>query len=114
MKHIRWIVILLVMLIVIALTVQNYESLAAPVRFKTDLLLFKYESATVPLSLVVVVAFVVGVVASGLYGIMERFRLRRQLKAVVKDLREKEKELNSLRNLPVTTEVMGASQGTAT
>jgi len=52
----------------------------------------------------------VGVICTWLYGISERLGFRRQVKTLMKDVRDKEKELNSLRNLPVTTEDMSADQ----
>ena len=56
----------------------------------------------------ILLAFFVGLLAASLVGINERWRLRRQVKAQVKKTDDLRKELNSLRNLPVTGEPMVA------
>lgn len=104
MKHLRWIVILILGLVAVILAVQNYESLAAPISFRADLGVWTYQSRGMPVSLVAVITFLVGLLASGLYGIVERFRLVRQIKGLQKALRDRDQELNSLRNLPVTVD----------
>jgi hypothetical protein len=40
----------------------------------------------------------------------ERFRLKRKIKTLTKEANEKDKELNSLRNLPVTTDDVGGEK----
>jgi len=107
MKNVKVILVILFLLLVVILAVQNYDALATPVTFKVNLGFFNYETSQTPLSLIAIITFLIGVLASGLYGITERLRLKRQIKSLMKDVREKDKELNSLRNLPVTTE--GAS-----
>jgi len=107
MRQLRWIIILLVVLLVVILAVQNYESLATPVKFRANFIFFNYESSGMPLSFVAVVTFLIGVVAAGFYGMVERFRLKREIRGLTREIREKEKELNSLRNLPVTTDDVG-------
>ncbi|NQU12567.1 MAG: LapA family protein [Desulfobacteraceae bacterium] len=107
MKNVKVILVILFLLLVVILAVQNYDALATPVTFKVNLGFFNYETSQMPLSLIAIITFLIGVLASGLYGITERLRLKRQIKSLMRDVREKDKELNSLRNLPVTTE--GAS-----
>ncbi len=108
MKYVRWIIVVLVLLVVVILAVQNYEALATLVMFKAHLIFINYDSSGVPLSLLSIVTFLIGVIATGVYGIAERFRLKKHIKILTRESREKDKELNSLRNLPVTAE--GISQ----
>jgi len=110
MKHLRWIAVIIVLLLVVIVVVQNYESLATKVSFKVDLMFWNGETSKMPLSLVAIITFLIGVIFSGTYGMTERFRLKREIKNMRKDTKEMEKELNSLRNLPVTTEVMEPDQ----
>jgi ATP adenylyltransferase len=56
-----------------------------------------------PVFLIAVITFLVGVLVTWLYGISERLNFKRQIRVLKRDVAEKEKELNSLRNLPVTT-----------
>lgn len=110
MKNVKVIVVILLLLLVVILAVQNYEALATTVTFRVNLGFFNYQTSQVPLSLIAIITFLVGVLASGLYGIAERLRLKRQIRTLTKNVGEKDKELNSLRNLPVTAEDMGSEQ----
>jgi uncharacterized integral membrane protein len=104
MKHLRWIFVLLVLLVVVIIVVQNYESLATKVSFRADFMFWDGETPGIPLSLVAIITFFIGVIFSGSYGMAERFRLKKQIKSLLNEAKEKDEELNSLRNLPVTTE----------
>jgi uncharacterized integral membrane protein len=106
MVYVKAVLFLLLLVVLAALTVQNYETLSTPVNFKMDMVLFKYESSNMPLSFVVVIAFFVGVLATASFGIRERFRSKKELSNLRRDARQKDIELNSLRNLPVTTKDM--------
>jgi uncharacterized integral membrane protein len=104
MKHLRWIFVLLVLLVVVIIVVQNYEALARNVSFKANFMIWEGETPGIPLSLVAIIAFLIGVIFSGSYGMAERFRLKKQIRTLLNEAKEKDKELSSLRNLPVTTE----------
>ncbi len=110
MRHLRGIVVILFILLVIVVAVQNYQAFSTPVSFRVNLVFFQWESAAMSLYLVAVITFLIGVIASGCYGIAERFRLKKQIQALVKEAKEKDNELNSLRNLPVTTDDIGSGQ----
>jgi uncharacterized integral membrane protein len=114
MNHLRAMVAVLFVLFIFILAVQNYDALSIPVKFRVNLVFVDYESDEIPVSFVAVIAFLVGVISLGLYGMTERFRLKRQIKTLLKERKEKEKELNSLRNLPVTTGNMNSDQTTGT
>jgi uncharacterized integral membrane protein len=106
MVYVKAVLFLLLLVILAALTVQNYETLSAPVNFKMDIVIIKYESSNMPLSFVVVIAFFVGVLATASFGIRERFRSKKEINTLKREARQKDIELNSLRNLPVTTKDM--------
>ena len=106
MKNFKVIVVILFLLIVVVLAVQNYAALSTLIHFKADLRIFKYETPGMSVFLIAIITFLVGVVAVWVYGIGERLSMKREIKALTKEVREKEKELNSLRNLPVTTQDM--------
>jgi uncharacterized integral membrane protein len=114
MNHLRAMVTVLFVMFIFVLAVQNYDALSIPVKFRVNLVFVDYESDEIPVSFVAVIAFLVGVISLGLYGMTERFRLKRQIKTLLKERKEKEKELNSLRNLPVTTGNMSSDQTTGT
>ncbi len=109
MNIFKWMCTIFLGLFVLIVIVQNYSSFSQTVTFKINLLFFKWESPPVSLYLVSCITFCFGVVLTGFYSIFERFRLRREIKRLKKELSEKEKELISLRNLPVSEEEVGGS-----
>lgn len=121
MKHVKAIIVILFLLLVVIVAVQNYHALSTPIEFGVNLGFFKAGSFQAPVPsdakapgismfLIAIITFLVGVVSAWLYGISERLGSRRQVKTLMKDVNDKEKELNSLRNLPVTTEDISADQ----
>jgi uncharacterized membrane protein YciS (DUF1049 family) len=107
MKHVKFIVAILLMLIVVILLVQNHQAMSTSVVFRIDLLNLHLVSSELNLYYIVTIVFLFGLIVSGLYGMMERFRLKREIKALARTSREKDKELNSLRNLPITSDDVG-------
>lgn len=110
MKNLRAIGIIVFVLVVIIVVVQNHQAMSTNVKFKADFFLFSFETGKMSVYLVTVIAFLVGVVFSGLYGMVERFRLKKRVKVLLRQIKEKDNELNSLRNLPVTAEDVGPDQ----
>ena len=110
MNHLRMIVVILFILLVIIVAVQNYQAFSNTVTFRVNLIFLNWESYPMSMYFVAVITFLVGVLAAGIYGITERFRLKKQIKKLTRDAKEKDKELNSLRNLPVTGDEMVSNQ----
>jgi uncharacterized integral membrane protein len=110
MKHVKAIIVILFLLILVIVAVQNYQALTTSIIFKVNLRFFKAETPNLPIFLIAIVSFLIGVFCLWIYGISERLDYRRQIKMLMKDVREKEQELNSLRNLPVTSEAMGSER----
>jgi len=106
MKQIKVLVIILFLLLIVVLSVQNYAALTTKIHFKANLLFFDYQTADLSIFLIAVVTFLFGVLVTWLFGFSERVSYKRQIKALMKDVKNNEMELNSLRNLPVTTEDM--------
>jgi lipopolysaccharide assembly protein A len=111
MKHVRVVLVILFVLLVIAVAVQNYPVMTSQVNFRLNLLFFNGETPPMSLYLVIIIAFLFGVVFTGFYGITERFRLKKEVKRLMKESRGKDQELQSLRNLPVTAEEVRPGEG---
>ncbi|MFC1868540.1 lipopolysaccharide assembly protein LapA domain-containing protein [Thermodesulfobacteriota bacterium] len=109
MKHVKFMVAIIIMLVVVILVVENYNAFSTKIVFKVDLLVLHYESSQVSIYYVIIIAFLFGILIAGLYGIVERFQLKRQINIHIKASKEKDKELNSLRNLPITADNVGTS-----
>lgn len=104
MKQVRALGLILFALVIVVVVVQNFEAMSTSVRFRVNFLFFKHETPEISLYLLSVVFFLLGVVVMGLYGISERFSMKRQMKALRKEALEKDRELRALRNLPVTAD----------
>ncbi len=79
-----------------------------PLAIRLNLVFVQFESTPYATYLVIMLAFFVGLLAASLLGVLERFRLRRTLKAKNRELAGLAKELANLRNLPLTDETLAA------
>lgn len=104
MKHLKFILAILLMLIVVILIVQNHEAMSTTVVFRIKFFSHEAKTSLVSLYYVVTIAFLFGVFVMGVYGMVERFRLKKQIRTLMDTNQEKEKELSSLRNLPITSD----------
>ncbi len=109
MKHVKFIVGILIMLVVVILVVQNQGAFSTDLAFRVDLPGFHWELDNVSVYQAVTVAFLFGILIAGLYGMVERFRLKKEIRLLRKASSEKDAELNSLRNLPITTDEVSSS-----
>ncbi|MBN2060290.1 MAG: DUF1049 domain-containing protein [Deltaproteobacteria bacterium] len=105
MKHIKFIIAIIVMMLVIIVIVENHEAFSTKVIFKLELFSINLQTREISLYYIVAVTFLLGILIAGFYGMFERFNLKKQIKTLINSSREKDKELNSLRNLPITSDV---------
>jgi len=105
MTHLKAIVFILIGLAVIVLVVQNNAALSTTVKFRMNPYFFQERmTSDITLYEIVIVTYLIGVLSIGLYGIAERFRLKKKIKVLTRTLEEREKEVNNLRNLPITSD----------
>jgi len=104
MRHVKAIISILVMLFVVIIVVENLEQLSKTLTLRIDLLFWGAKTGPMAFYLVVIIAFLIGIFVAGLLGIFERFRLKREIKRLSKENKEKDNELNSYRNLPIVEE----------
>jgi len=111
MAHLKAIVFILIGLAVIILVVQNNAALSKTVQFRMNPYFFQERmTSEITLYEVIIVTYLLGVLSIGLYGIAERFRLKKKIKVLTRTLEEKEKEVNNLRNLPITSDPVPPSK----
>ena len=111
MTHLKAIVFILIGIAVIVLVVQNNAVLSKTVQFRMNPYFFQERmTSEITLYEVVIVTYLIGVLSIGLYGMAERFRLKRKIKVLTRTLEEREKEVNSLRNLPITSDPVPPSR----
>jgi hypothetical protein len=111
MRQLKIILLILLGVVVIVVIVQNHEAMSTTVNFRLNTMFFG-EKATPDVSIyeVVLLSFLLGVFATGIYSLVERFHLKRRLRALTKELELKDRELNSLRNLPITSDFTQTTQ----
>ncbi len=114
MRFFTCLLVILFMALIIIVVAENIPNLKTRVVFSVDLYFYEYQTPNIPLGFVAVVTFLIGVLSMAVCGIVERFRLKKQIKTLLGEAREREKEINSLRNLPVTTEVINTEQSSDT
>jgi len=111
MTHLKAIVFILIGLAVIILVVQNNAALSTTVQFRMNPYFFQERmTSDITLYEVIIITYLLGVLSIGLYGIAERFRLKKRIKVLTRTLEEREKEVNNLRNLPITTDQVPPSR----
>jgi uncharacterized integral membrane protein len=112
MTHVKWILGILILLVIIILAIQNYETMSRTVQLRANPVLFaERRSGDISLYVLVLVSFFLGVLVMGICALVDHFRLKRKMKMLNRELQEKDKELNSLRNLPLTYESVSPDQG---
>jgi len=104
MKHVKFMLAIILILVVVILIVQNHEALSTKVSFRVSFFSWNLQASMMSVYYIITISFLFGVIISGTYGIIERFRLMKALKTLRASSQEKEQELNSLRNLPITSE----------
>jgi uncharacterized membrane protein YciS (DUF1049 family) len=104
MKYLRFVLAIILMVLVVVVIVQNHVAMSTEVTFRFDLFALHYQSSNISIYSLITIAFLFGVVVTGLYGMIERFRLKKEIKGLRKTATEKDTELNSLRNLPITSD----------
>ena len=104
MRPVKYLITFFVIFGIIALVIQNDAAFATKVTFKVNLIYASYESPDIPIYIISSIALILGFLCAWIYFMLERFQLKRQMNNLRKELREKDNELNSLRNMPITSE----------
>jgi ATP adenylyltransferase len=92
------------MLFIVVIIVQNHNAFSTAVNFRVDIPLIHAETSEISVYSIVTIAFLFGVLITGLYGIFDRYRMMKEIRMLKKKANEKDSELNSLRNLPITSD----------
>ena len=101
MKHIKAIISIVLMLLAVVLIVENLTQLSQKLILKIDLYFWDWRTEPMAFYFVIIIVFLLGILMASLYGIFERFKLKKEIRIISKEKRGKDKELNSLRNLPI-------------
>jgi uncharacterized membrane protein len=109
--QVKAVVFILVGLVIIVAVVQNNQAMSTPIVFRFNPVFWPEWKATgVSVYQVSIIAFLLGITVVGFVGLIERFRLKKRIKALSRELENKDRELNSLRNLPLTSDHPGSGE----
>jgi uncharacterized integral membrane protein len=100
MKHIKAIVSILLMLLVIILIVENLEQLSKSLTLRVDLLFWSHKTPPMQVYLLMIIVFLLGVFVAGFFGIFERFRLKKEIRSLSREKKERARQLDSMRSAP--------------
>lgn len=95
MNFLKSIVIACLFLLAITFALKNNEMVAIKYYFVEGTL-------ELPVYLLLFFSVILGIIIGGVEGIIEKVRSGRTIKKLVKEMKSKEDELTSLRNLPLT------------
>ncbi|HMB31735.1 MAG TPA: LapA family protein [Desulfohalobiaceae bacterium] len=101
MRYIKVLVVVFLFFVCIVFFVQNTGSLSETFSLRFHLLGIDWESSPTPIYTFVLVAFLVGVIVSMFYFLLEKLRQGKELKRARAYISDLEEELNSLRNMPL-------------
>jgi uncharacterized membrane protein len=109
MTQVKAVILILVGLVIVVALVQNDQAMSTSLTFKFNpVFLSEWQSTGVSVYQVTIIAFLLGVLVVGFFGLVERFRLKRRIKNLSKELENKERELKSFRNLAITSDQPGS------
>lgn len=101
MRFIKVLALVIFFLLSMMFFVQNTEILSKPMALEFNIFVATWKSIPLPFYLLLLFAFVVGAIVAMLFFFMERMHLSNQIKQYQYRLAGLQKEVNSLRNLPL-------------
>jgi uncharacterized integral membrane protein len=101
MRYLKLFAFIIFFVLAMIFFVQNTGPLSSTLELKFELLQWSWLSKPLPFYVVVLIAFAVGAILSLLYFLVEKMRLSGEVKKYKNKVRSLEKELNSLRNMPL-------------
>ena len=111
MKPVKWVVLLLLIVLLIAFLIQNIDAILAPTTFEFRLFgLLHVSSKPIPLYALILGSIFGGGLMTAIYLGVGNFRLRGSLRSLQRQNSGLQEELNSLRNLPITEADVPASR----
>jgi uncharacterized integral membrane protein len=93
MKFVSVVVLMLLVFFAITFSLQN----ALPVTLKY----YEWFNFQLPAYLLIFSCFFIGMIIAGLFGLIERFKLRRQLSRLKKEIKNMEAEIYDIRKLQI-------------
>lgn len=84
MKYVKGIFLSILGLVILVAAIQNYQAFSTSVQFRLNLLIFKAETPSLSIFLIITISFLLGVFVTALFGIADNLRLRSKLREASK------------------------------
>lgn len=107
MRYAKVLLIVLIFFFGLIFFIQNTQIFTDKLALSFNLFGLKWTSSPIPLYLYILLAFVIGALVSMLYLLLDKIRMKKELKGCKTKIRSLEKELNELRNMPLNSEGFG-------
>jgi uncharacterized integral membrane protein len=101
MKAVKTVFSIICICLVLVFIVQNIKTLDQTVELGFNLYLLQLNSGSIPIYLLILFSFLIGLLGAASFGLYKRIQTSVKTRKLKKELRVKEGELNSLRNLSV-------------
>ena len=111
MAYIKALIVSAIVAFAIVFMIQNIEALSHPLALRLDFYVVKMQTTPYATYIVLILSFFAGLLIASALGVAERMKLKKQLRASKKEEKRLNKELDSLRNLPITNQEMGQENG---
>ncbi len=101
MRYLKVLVLVIIFFICIVFFVQNTGSLSESFSLRFHIFGLDWVSSPTPIYVFILVAFVIGVIVSMFYFLLDKIRQGKELKRARAYISDLEEELHSLRNMPL-------------
>jgi len=115
MAQLKAIAMIVVGLVVVILIIQNNDAMNTTVQLRMNPVFWpEMSTGKVSLYQIVLIVFFLGVLSTGIYGMVERFQLKRRVRMLTRELEARDNELISLRNQPTSADDIKPVQAEST
>ena len=112
MRYVKLFFLVLFLGVAVLFLIQNYETLTRQFQLELNFYFFALLGPALPLYIVILGAFLLGVALSLIFFLMDKITSAGQLKACRRKLARLEQEVTSLRNLPLLEQPFGVEPDT--
>lgn len=110
MRYIKFLLLIAAFVVSMLFFVQNTQTLGQGVSLLLDVKYATYQSMELPLYLVILFAFGIGALLAMVFFLGDKVRMASQLRSCKSRMNGLERELNSLRNMPLEEESYAAAK----
>ncbi len=104
MRYVKVLAVVIIFFLCMIFFVQNTGVLSTELKLTFQLFGANWVSSPAPVYLYILLAFVIGVLVSMAYFLLEKLRQKREIRKKQQQINNLEKELSTLRNIPLDSQ----------